>query len=393
MNTIAQIIAVTAMNLRALPQRAASSTVVVIGIAGVVGVLVSVMAMTSALTNSVLDAGRPDRVLVLSNGAEFEGASSLAKDAAQTIAGAPGIGIGADGEALASPELFVAANVVRRDDGGGTGIAVRGITPRGFNVLSEIELVEGRFFEPGLRELIVGRNARGEFDALEIGDEIQLRDGPWQIVGVFEADGALMEAGLIADASTLQSAYQRPLFNLVRVRLESEASLETFMDALTTNPSISVSVVTEQAYYARQAENLEPLFFVMTNVVGGIMALGALFAALNTMYTAVSNRTTEIATLRAIGFGPSGVVCSVLAESLALAVIGALAGAAIGWALFSGNTISLGGDGGSLVAEMRVTLPVLGAGVVWACVVGGIGGLFPAVRAARLPVAEAVRAN
>jgi putative ABC transport system permease protein len=176
------------------------------------------------------------------------------------------------------------------------------------------------------------------------------------------------------------------------VWLESEESFTTFSDALTTNPSLSVNVITETDYFARQAEGLEPLFFVITNVVGGIMALGALFAALNTMYSAVSSRAVEIATLRAIGFGSGGVMSSVLLEALLLAFLGAVIGAATSWLLFNGNTISLGNTGGSLITQMRVTPAVFGAGVLWALVVGAIGGFFPALRAARLPVATALRA-
>jgi putative ABC transport system permease protein len=393
MNTLTQIAAVTAMNLRSLPQRIGSSIVVVVGIAGVVGVLVSVMAMSSGLAGALTSAARPGHALVLSSGTTNEGGSSLGTADVQTIVDAPGIRRGEDGEAMASPELFVAVKVTRIDDGGETGLQVRGVSPRGFALRPELELVEGRMFQPGLRELVVGRGATREFANLEIGDEVMLRDGPWKIVGVFETGGTVGEAALMTDASTLQSSYQRPAFNSVRVWLESDSAFSTFADALTTNPTLNVNVITEEDYFAEAAKSLEPLFFVITNVVGSIMALGALFAALNTMYTAVSSRTTEIATLRAIGFGSSGVVASVLSESLLLAVAGALLGATVAWLLFNGNTISLGDDGGSLVASMQVTPLVIGAGVVWACVVGAIGGLFPAVRAARLPVAEAIRAS
>jgi putative ABC transport system permease protein len=392
MNMFKQIAAVTAINIKSLPQRLGSSAVVVIGIAGVVGVLVSVMAMTSGLTMSLLHAGHPDRALVLGTGARNEGASSLSPDAAVTIMSGPGIRKRDDRRVLASPELMVGVTLARRGDGGRAGVIVRGLPQEGLDLRAELELVEGRVFEPGLRELIVGRAARNEFEGLDVGDDVLLRDGPWRIVGAFETGGTVTESNLIADASTLQSAYQRAGFNSVRVLLESEDMLTTFADALTTNPSLTVDVISEPDYYAEQAENLAPLFFVMTNVVGGIMALGALFAAINTMYTAVSSRTAEIATLRAIGFGSSGVVCSVLSESLLLALIGALIGAAIGWALFNGSTVSLGGDGGSLVADMAITPVVVATGIVWACAVGFIGGLLPALRAARLPVAEAVRA-
>jgi putative ABC transport system permease protein len=391
-NSIKQIVAISIMNLRTLPQRLGSSCVVVIGIAGVVGVLVSVMAMATGLTTSLIEAGHDDRVFVLSAGANAEGGSTLSADEVLTIMDAPGIRRDASGEPLAAAELFVSVNLLRRDDNVRAGVVVRGVGEHGLELRSEFELVEGRMYEAGVRELIAGSSARTEFQGLEIGDFVQLRDGPWEVVGVFTTNGNASQGVLMTDAPTLQSAYQRPVFNSVRVWLESVDSFDTFADALTTNPSLNVSVITETDYYARQAEGLEPLFFVIVNVVGGIMALGALFAALNTMYSAVSSRAVEIATLRAIGFGSGGVVSSVLLEALLLALAGALIGATASWLLFNGNTISLGGNGGSLITEMRVTPAVFGTGVTWALAVGAIGGFFPALRAARLPVAMALRA-
>lgn len=392
MRFLSQIVSVSIMNLKSLPQRWGASSVVVIGIAGVVGVLVSVMAMSNGLTQSLISAGHSDRVFVLRTGNQNEAGSSLGTDEVLTIKDAPGIRRDSDGELLASAELFVSVNMFRKDDGSRAGLVVRGLEPQGLKLRSEFELVEGRLFQPGLRELIVGTNARAEFAGLEMGDQVPLRDGPWEVVGAFETDGNGTQAVLITDANTLMSGYQRPVFNSVRVWLESEDSFDTFADALTTNPSLSVNVVTETDYYAEQAEGLEPLFNVIVNVVGGIMALGALFAALNTMYSAVSSRAIEIATLRAIGFGAGGMVCSVLLEALLLALLGALIGAAASWVLFNGNTVSMGGNGGSLIAQMRITPAVFGAGVAWALSVGALGGFFPALRAARLPVATALRA-
>ncbi len=390
MNALRQIAAVTAINVRSLPSRLGSSVVVVIGIAGVVGVLVSVMAMAGGLTGTLLQSGAPDRAIVMSAGANFEVASALSRADMQVIVDAPGVAT-TGGRAMASGELTVAADVRRRDDGSETGIMVRGLAPEGIALRDELSLVEGRLFEPGLRELIVGRNTQNEFANLGVGDQVTLRDGPWTVVGVFSTGGGVEESSLMADAETLQSAYRRNGFNSVRVRLESPEALQTFRDALTSDPRLNVEALSESTHYARQAENLGPMFFAITNVVGGIMALGAIFAALNTMYSAVSSRKTEIATLRAVGFNSSGVVASVLAESLVLALIGAAIGATIAWLLFNGNSISLGDDGGSLVGQMSVSGAVLLKGVAWACAIGILGGLMPALRAARLPVAMAVR--
>jgi putative ABC transport system permease protein len=390
MSTLRQIGAVTVMNLRSIPQRLGSSLVVVVGVAGVVGVLVSVLAMSNGLMNTLLSAGSPERAIVLRSGATNEGASFLASDAVRTIMDAPGVAR-TNGEAAASAEAFVPVNLLRKQDGSRAGVVVRGVSAQGLAIRPEIKLVAGRLFKPGLRELVAGRSAQAEFSNLEIGDEVMLRDGPWTVVGTFEAGGAAQESGLLTDADTLLSAYRRTAYNSVHVWLASFDSFDAFRDSLTTNPTLSVTVLREPDFYKQASRNLRPLLFMITDVVGGIMALGALFAALNTLYSAVSTRVIEIATLRAIGFGAGGVVASVLGEALLLALLGAIIGAVAAALLFDGNTISLGGNGGSLVTQMKVTPALVGTGAAWACAVGLIGGLFPAIRAARLPVATALR--
>jgi putative ABC transport system permease protein len=392
MNVFRQIVAVTAMGLRSVPQRMASSSVVVIGIAGVVAVIVSVFGMNRSMSESVAAAGRDDRAIVLRAGATSELASTLLVDAVATIKDAPGIARGGDGRAAASAEFVTAINLLRKEDGNRAGVTVRGIEPEAAALRPEVEIVAGRSFTPGLRELIVGRGAAAEFRGLEIGDEVALRDSRWTVVGVFASARNVNESTLMADAATLLSAYQRTAVNSVTVGLASVGDLEAFKTALTTNPTLSVSVERESDYYRREGEESGEFFGLVTTVVGSIMALGALFAALNTMYSAVSSRARDIATLRAIGFGAGGVVASVLIESLLLALVGALLGAAISWALFNGNMVTLGGGVSSLVFEMRVTPALLGLGVLWACAVGFLGGLFPALRAARVPVATALRA-
>jgi putative ABC transport system permease protein len=392
MNVFRQIVAVTAMGLRSVPQRMASSSVVVIGIAGVVAVIVSVFGMNRSMSESVAAAGRDDRAIVLRAGATSELASTLLVDAVATIKDAPGIARGGDGRAAASAEFVTAINLLRKEDGNRAGVTVRGIEPEAATLRPEVEIVAGRSFTPGLRELIVGRGAAAEFRGLEIGDEVALRDSRWTVVGVFASARNVNESTLMADAATLLSAYQRTAVNSVTVGLASVGDLEAFKTALTTNPTLSVSVERESDYYRREGEESGEFFGLVTTVVGSIMALGALFAALNTMYSAVSSRARDIATLRAIGFGAGGVVASVLIESLLLALVGALLGAAISGALFNGNMVTLGGGVSSLVFEMRVTPALLGLGVLWACAVGFLGGLFPALRAARVPVATALRA-
>jgi len=392
MSILRQISSVTAMNVRSLPQRLGASSVVVIGMAGVVGVLVCVLAVSAGFRDTMLSTGHPDRAIVMRSGSTNETGSSVGIAAAQTIMGAPGVARTADGKPAASAEMFLSVNLLRKEDGARAGIIVRGVGPEGLAIRPELNLTEGRMFQPGLRELIAGRAAQMEFQGLDLGDEVMLRDGPWTVVGTFAAGDNANESTLMTDSDTLLSAYQRTVYNSVRVKLASPEAHGEFRDALTTDPTLSVNVMTEPEYYAQAAQNFGPLFLVITVVVGGIMAVGALFAALNTMYSAVSTRAVEIATLRAIGFGAGGVVSSVLAEALLLALIGAVIGASAAMLFFNGNTISLGGNVGSIVAEMRITPALIGAGIAWACVIGLLGGLFPAIRAARLPVATALRA-
>jgi len=391
MSMFTQIASVTAMNLRSVPQRVASSSVVVVGIAGVVAVIMSVSALTRSMSDAVLATGSPDRAIVLRAGATGEFSSTLLVDAVATIKDAPGIARAAGGLA-ASAEFVTGVNLLRKENGARAGLTVRGVDPAAVAVRPEISIVDGRAFTPGLREILVGRGALEEFRGVAIGDEVALRDSRWTVVGVFESDGDANESSLMADAATLLSAYQRTAVNSVTVRLESEAAFDEFKTALTTNPTLSVSVDRESDYYARESAEAGDVFRIVGAAVAVFMSLGAIFAALNTMYSAVSARAREIATLRAIGFGAGSVVVSVLAESLVLSLIGASIGAAISWLMFNGNTVTLGDSLDTLVFKMQVTPALLGVGVLLAVGVGLVGGLFPALRAARLPVATALRA-
>jgi putative ABC transport system permease protein len=329
---------------------------------------------------------------VLRSGASNETGSTLLVDAIATIKDAPGIARTPKGDAAATAETLVAVNMRRKEDDTRAGVSVRGVEPVSWTVRPELKLVEGRMFRPGLREAIVGRGANAEFEGLEIGNQVALRDSQWTVVGMFESGGDAQESRLLVDEATLLSAYQRTGANSVVALLESEAAFDEFKTALTTNPTLSVSVERETDYYARQSKSINQLLDFVTYFVGGIMGLGALFAALNTMYSAVSTRAVEIATLRAVGFGSGGVAISVLAESLLLALFGAVIGAGVSWLMFGGNTFAMGNGTSSLVVKMQITPALLAVGVVWAVTVGFLGGLFPALRAARLPVATALRA-
>lgn len=253
-------------------------------------------------------------------------------------------------------------------------------------------MVQGRWFQPGLSEIVVGRSAQVEFSGLNVGDKVRLRHGEWTVVGVFESGNAL-QGSLLADAKTLMSAYQRARFSSVTVQLKSPGAFQAFKDSLTTNPTLSVNPVRESEYYQLLSADFSGAAYFVSFVIGGIMAIGALFGALNAMYTAVGNRRVEIATLRALGFGGGCVVAALLAEAMLLAAVGGLVGVAIAWLLLSGNTFGLGSKEGSVVAQLHVTPGLLAIGLVWACAVGFLGGLLPAIRAARMPVASALKAE
>jgi len=385
-----QIPAVVIMNMRSLPQRLGSSSVIVIGIAGVVGVLVSVLTIASSLSGTLLASGRMDRAIVMTLGANSEPASMFAIQDVQTIIDAPGIRVTPGGDVAASADMWASINLPRQSNGSLAGVSVRGVSPEFSFVRPEIVIAEGRSFQAGLHEVIVGRSAQTEFAGLDVGDRIQLRGSQWDVVGIFES-GDAFESGMLTDTDTLMSAHQRSVVNSVTVLLESPEVFDSFKASITTNPSLELDVVREPDYYARQSENVSQLLSFVTTVVAAIMTVGAVFSALNTMYAAVGSRLTEIATLRAIGFSPVSVVLAVLFEAQGLALIGGLSGAAIASLLFNGNTISLGGALGSVVTQLQVSPEMLGLGVALACGIGLVGGSLPAVRAARLPVATALR--
>jgi len=389
------VFAVTAMNLRSLPARAVSSLVIVVGIAGVVAVLISVLSLSTGLTKTLANTGRVERAIILYAGAQSEVESNLSRDAVLTVMDLPGIKRGPAGKALASADALASMWLPKTGAGDLGSVTFRGVSSDSLAVRPEIKILQGRVFQPGLRELIVGRSAQAKFKGLGLGSRVKSTDTEWLVVGVFASNGDAHESELLADADTVLSAFHRTSFNSVTVWLESPAAYDTLKASVTTNPTLSMDVQRESAYYEQQSKRFSSFLAIVANVIGVVMAIGAIFGALNTMYSAVSARAVEIATLRAIGFGSVGVVVSVLVESLTLAIVGALAGAAMAWLFFNGNTVSTisGGAGFSQVAfHLHIGLNLVAVGVVWACVVGLVGGLFPAVRAARLPIATALRA-
>jgi putative ABC transport system permease protein len=394
MRAAAEVLAVTAVGLRSIPHRLGNSLVIVIGIASVVAVLISVLAMAAGFQRIALGDARPDRAIVLTRGADGEGSSFLSRENVAAIAAAPGISKGADGKPIVSAEVLLVAPVARKSTGADAYITLRGVGDQHFRLRPELKLVSGRMFERGLHELIVGQAAQAQFAGLETGSRVRLHDGDWTIVGVFAGGDTVRESEVMSDAQTVLSAYQLDTFNSVSAALVDEGSLATLRAALSVQPALSVNVLTEPQYLAMASRSINRLLQVVAYAIGGIMAIGALFGALNTMYSAVASRASEIATLRALGFGSRTVLVSILIEALLLAALGAFIGIAVADLAFDGKAIStLGGSrwDSQVVYSLTITPALVAIATTLACGIGLLGGLFPALRATRASVAESLR--
>ncbi|MEM7050584.1 MAG: ABC transporter permease [Acidobacteriota bacterium] len=391
---ISQVVAVTTFSLRSLPQRVGSSLVTIVGVGGVVMVLVGVLSIASGFQATLARTGDDSNVLVMRSGATSEMVSGLSLESVQIIVDQPAVRRDGDGRPIASGELFVVVDQPKRSTGTGANVPLRGVEPAAFAVRKEFELVDGRFFEEGRNELIVGRAASEEFAGLTLGSTVRWSDIDWQVVGIFEAGGTAEDSEVWCDARVLQPAYQRGTsFQSVHAKLESPAAFESFQQGLEADPRLNVKVIRETDYYQEQSTVMTAIIRGLGSLVALLMGFGAVFGALNTLYAAVSSRTREIATLRALGFGSLPVVVSVLAEALFLAGCGGVLGAALAYLLFNGfQAATLNFQTFSQVAfAFAVTPPLMVAGIVYALMMGFVGGFFPAVRAARLPVSVALR--
>lgn len=390
---LSQIVAITGLNLRSVPQRWGPSLVIVIGLAGVVAVFTALLAMAQGFQTTLQDAGRADNAIILRGGSGAELNSGFGGDSADLIKLGPGIRKGADGRPLASGEMIVISELLKKGETrNGANVTLRGVEPASFELRPQLRITEGRRFEPGLREIIVGAGIARQFDGAGVGETLRMRGSDWTVVGHFES-GDANDSEMWTDAGTAQSAFNRGNgFSAVRVGLESPAALETLRAALTSDPRLTVEVLDEREYYSAQTKQFRQTIAVLAGVVTFIMALGAIFAALNTMYAAVATRTREIATLRAIGFGAMPVLVSVMIEAVVLAAIGGLIGAALAWLLFDNLSVStLGQNFTQVVFAFQVSGALVLSGLVIAVVIGSIGGLLPAIRAARMKVTTALR--
>lgn len=390
---LAQIVSVTRFSLASLPQRTGSSAAALFGIAGVVAVMVGVLSIAQGIMTTMTGSANTANVLVLRSGADTEMTSGLGGDDVRIIREAPGLAREGD-EVIASRELFVIINLPMKSTGTDANVPMRGVDRTATRVRQGFTIVEGRMFGDGLAEVIVGAGASREFAGMSVGDTIEVGTQRWPVVGIFEAGGGVSESEVWADARVLQDAFRRGnSYQSVHATLASPDRFDEFKDALTSDPRLNVSVVTEQEYYSGQSRVLYNLITGLGTLIALIMGLGAVFGALNTMYTAVSSRTREIATLRALGFNSGPVIISVLAESLLLALAGGVIGAGLAWLAFDGfraATLNFASFS-AITFAFDVNGPLLVTGIFFALVIGFFGGLFPAIRAARTPVAHALR--
>jgi putative ABC transport system permease protein len=392
-NWFSQVVSVTHVNLRSIPERRGAVLAAAVGIAGVVTVFIGVLSIAEGFRAAMKVGGAPDVAIVLRSGADTEMTSGLGRDETRLVSDAPGVARDTNGP-LTSAELFVIINLPKRSTGTDANVPFRGAGPAAMAVRGDIKIVEGSVWESGRNEIIAGVGAAREFAGLDVGKKIRIGQSDWEVVGIFSGGGGAAESEIWTDAAVLQPAYHRGnSFQSVYAKLNSPTAFDQFKDALTTNPQLKVKVVRQEEFLADQSSMLTKFIETIGYFIAAMMALGAIFGALNTMYSAISARTREIATLRALGFGAGPVVVSVMLESLAIALAGGAFGAVVAYFAFNGfKTSTINWQTFSQIAfAFRVTPLLLVGGVLWAILIGSIGGLFPAIRAARMPIAAALR--
>jgi putative ABC transport system permease protein len=392
-SAMTQISAITSMNLRNVSERLTSSVVALVGIAGVVMVLIGVLSISAGFRAVLTLSGARDVAIVLRSGATDEMGSGLTLEQTKIIADSKQIARDADGT-IASPELYVIVDIPLKRTVTAANVPLRGVGPQAPQLRQNFRIVEGRNFTPGTFEIIAGRGASQQFAGLTVGNKLRWGTTDWTVVGIFEDRGSVAESEVWTDATVLQGAYNRgTTYQSMRVKLTSPEAYRAFEDALTTDPRLNVRMFTEREYYEKQSRTLIALVSTIGTVIAVLMGLGAVFAALNTMYSAVSTRTREIATLRALGFGAAPVIISVLTEALLIGLVGGVIGALISYFAFNGvraSTMNMT-TFSQITFAFQVTPTVLVWGLVYALILGLVGGLFPSVRAARLPITTGLR--
>ena len=380
-------------NIRSVRARWTSAIVAVVGIAGTVGVFVAMLSLANGFRATLVSSGSPDNALIVRAGATSEMTSGVGLDAVKIIQDAPGVARGSDGP-LVTPEAVLMAPIPLISTGTDANVELRGVSPNVFEIRKQARIVQGRMFQPGLAEVVVGKNAIKTYSGMTLGNKIRLGKMEWQVVGVFDAGGSSFDSEVWGDSHLLTAAYDRPdtFFQSATVHLTSQDALGKLKDALTSDPRLNVDVTREIDYYSKQSRVMTTMITVLGTFVAAIMAIGAVFGALNTMYSAVADRGKEIATMRALGFGGPAVVFSFLLEALLISFVGGLLGCLAVLRLNGLTTSTINFQTFSNLAfAFKITPGLLAGGIIFALVMGVLGGFFPAVRAARLPVATALR--
>ncbi|HET6655900.1 MAG TPA: ABC transporter permease [Gammaproteobacteria bacterium] len=381
-----------ALNLRSAVSRPFLPAIVIIGFFAVVLVLVSVLSIGTGLSQTFGRADATDVAMVMTNAAFSESQSHLDEAAVRALASQPGVAQGANGP-LVSPELVTTVIVPKRGSGIDSNVVLRGVTGDAFNVHDKVQIIAGRRFNTGVNEVIVGRQAAREYQSLEIGDTVHIGKGDWKVVGLFTAGGNLRESEIWTDARHLQDALNMGnTYSDAWVKLTSPAAFEKFEKAATKDPRLNVQVKTEKDYYSKLANGATGIISVVGYAIGILMAIGAIIGAINLLYTNLAARMGEMATLRAVGYRRSPVLAATLLEALTFALVGGILGGGIAYAVFNGYQAgTLAGGLQQVAFQFAVTPGLLVGGIVFALVMGFFGGLFPAIRAARLPITRALR--
>ena len=381
-------------NVRSLRARWISTVVAVLGIAGTVGVFVAMLSLARGFEATLVASGSAQNAMVRRAGSTSEMDSGVTVDQVRVIEDAPGVARSLTLGPLVSPEVVVVAAFPFKGRGSDGNAQVRGVSPKALAVRPNVKLVAGRMFQPGLTELVVGKNVTTAYAGLDLGDRLRFGGGTWTVVGVIDAGGSAFDSELWCDATVLKQVFQRPpnLFQSVTVRLTSPGALSAFKDALTSDPRVTVQVDREIDYYAKQSRQLTTLITVLGGIIAVIMGVGAVFGSLNTMYSAVAERGREIATMRALGFGSASVVTSFVIEALCIALVGGVIGCAVVLPLNNVTTGTMNWQTFSHLAfAFRITPVLLLWGIVFALLMGLIGGVPPAIRAARARIAVTLR--
>jgi putative ABC transport system permease protein len=379
-------------NLRSIFERKGTAAMTALGIAMVVATFIITLALAQGFRATLVASGLPDNAIVLRQGSLSENVSVVPRDAVPLVETLPQIARDKDGRPLASPELLVIISRPRVSDGQPANVPLRGVGPRAFDVRSSVRFIEGRRFQPGLSEIVVGRLAAERFQGLRIGNTIRFGNNSWTVVGLFEADDAAYESEVWGDVDLMLPAFQRPAYQSITVKLSGPEALDSFQAALESDNRLELGAQSERDYYASQSQLMTTMIRILGSFVTLILSIGAMFGAMNTMYAAVAYRIREIGTLRALGFSRTRIMGAFVAESVLLALIGGLIGCLIALPVHGISTGTTNWQSFSEVAfRFRITPALLAGGLVFAAVMGALGGILPAIRAARLPIAQALR--